>query len=250
MHGKRARWDETAESYLTSSWHSNEAALDKIIAAARPRGGKILDIATGAGHAAFAFAAFADWVIASDTSQAMLDVAAGEADKRGLANIEFTLADAQNLPFAGDSFDGVVCRVAAHHFDDVPRFLQECWRVLKGDGYFVLIDTVGSANAGADRQIHQLETLRDPSHVRDYSVATWGAMVSHAGFRVVHEEVVSKPLDANEWMERMRVEPDVQEQIRTLIGSSSGAFREYLSPTRNGEALVFHLREMLMVLRK
>ena len=250
MHDSQARWDVAADRYRTSSWHSNEAALAHLVEVAKPNGGRALDIATGAGHAALALAPHVDQMIATDTSQRMLEVTAKEAQKRGLGNVLTEYADAQDLPFENSSFDLVVCRTAAHHYSEPMKFLTESMRVLKKDAKLVLIDTTGSDDETADDLIDQFERLRDPSHIRNYTRAAWRKMAARAGFTVESEETVSKPLNAKEWLERSSTPPDVQVQLLDMITFSQGWFREYLSPHGEGDSLTFHLDETTFLLRK
>jgi len=47
---------------------------------------------------------------------------------------------AEQMPYDSAAFDLVTCRVAAHHFSDIPAFVREVARVLKAGGSFLLID--------------------------------------------------------------------------------------------------------------
>lgn len=250
MQGSQTQWDSAADRYRTSSWHSNEAALANLIAVAQPLGGRVLDLATGAGHAALALALFADAVVATDTSQPMLDVTAAEAKKRGLKNVAVELADAQDLPFENESFELVVCRTAAHHFAEPLKFLAEVHRVLKPGERLILIDTTGSDEESADDLVDEFERLRDPSHVRDYTKSAWRKMADRSGFSVEYEETVSKPLNAKEWLERLSTPEESHITLINMITGSQGWFREYLSPHGEGDLLTFHLDETTFVLRK
>lgn len=53
---------------------------------------------------------------------------------RDADNLAFARADAENLPFASDSFDIVVCNHVYEHTDDASRLLSEIHRVMSGDG--------------------------------------------------------------------------------------------------------------------
>ncbi|RPJ68943.1 MAG: methyltransferase domain-containing protein [Alphaproteobacteria bacterium] len=66
------------------------------------KGSKILDVATGTGQQAFAFAKKGYEVIGIDLSEAMLNVA---KKKNKFRNVKFEIADATNLPFEDNSFD-------------------------------------------------------------------------------------------------------------------------------------------------
>ena len=52
-------------------------------------------------------------------------------------------ADAQNLPFEGDSFDSVVCSFGLMHVPDQPKALSEIRRVLKPHGQFIMTSWCG-----------------------------------------------------------------------------------------------------------
>jgi ubiquinone/menaquinone biosynthesis C-methylase UbiE len=57
-----------------------------------------------------------------------------------LAGLEFVQGDAENLPFADESFDAVINVEASHCYPDFPRFLSEVARVLKSCGHFHYAD--------------------------------------------------------------------------------------------------------------
>lgn len=65
----------------------------------------------------------------------MLEVAQAEV---AAANVEWRAADAGALPFAGETFDAVVCQFGAMFFPDKPKAFNEARRVLRADGRFVL----------------------------------------------------------------------------------------------------------------
>jgi ubiquinone/menaquinone biosynthesis C-methylase UbiE len=54
--------------------------------------------------------------------------------------IEFLEGDAENLPFADGSLDGVLLSGLVHHFPQPQRLAQETFRVLKPGGRFVAFD--------------------------------------------------------------------------------------------------------------
>lgn len=53
--------------------------------------------------------------------------------------MSFKVADAHNLPFKESEFDAVFCLEALEHVIDPLRVLQEIYRVLKSDGYAVVL---------------------------------------------------------------------------------------------------------------
>lgn len=100
---------------------------------------KILDVATGTGKLAFAFAKRGYNVTGIDLSEAMLKVA---NKKNKFENAKFLQADATNLPFKDGSFD-VSCVSFALH--DMPLSIREkasmeMTRVTKPKGMIIIVD--------------------------------------------------------------------------------------------------------------
>jgi SAM-dependent methyltransferase len=54
--------------------------------------------------------------------------------------LEFVQGDAENLPFAANTFDTVINVEASHCYPDFPRFLAEVARVLRPGGHFLYAD--------------------------------------------------------------------------------------------------------------
>src|SRR2546423_6946618 len=139
MRDPRTSFEPVAASYLTSAVHSNPNALDRMIEVVQPKGGVVVDVATGAGHTAYAFAPHVDRVIATDITDSMLKLTRNTAMERGIENMDFAYALAENLPFQSGAITGLTCRMGAHHFNDVPRFVKETFRALKPGGWFLLV---------------------------------------------------------------------------------------------------------------
>ena len=105
-----------------------------------PPEGTLLDLATGTGDIAFeAKQAVPDaQVIGADFSLPMMYV--GQQERRG-NTIDWSAADALNLPFPDQYFDAVVSGYLVRNVIDIPRTLTEQHRVLKDDGRIVILDT-------------------------------------------------------------------------------------------------------------
>jgi ubiquinone/menaquinone biosynthesis C-methylase UbiE len=98
----------------------------------------VLETAAGTGIVtrALASALPADVAItATDLNQPMLDYAAA---RPGTERVSWRQADAQNLPFADESFDVVVCQFGIMFFPDKAAGYREAWRVLRADGRFLV----------------------------------------------------------------------------------------------------------------
>jgi ubiquinone/menaquinone biosynthesis C-methylase UbiE len=100
---------------------------------------RVLDVATGTGAQARAFAAVAREVVGIDLSAAMLRVA---SRKHRLPNLQLERADATALPFADGSFDAACISFALHEMPPSvrERVLREMTRVTKRGGTLVVVD--------------------------------------------------------------------------------------------------------------
>ena len=92
--------------------------------------GNILDVACGPGVLTAALAQRAASITAFDATPAMLEKARVHCEEAGLENIIFREGDAQAMPFEDASFDGVVTRLAIHHFTKPQDVMNEVFRVL------------------------------------------------------------------------------------------------------------------------
>lgn len=223
-----------AAAYLTSAVHAQGAdleALKKIVAGVASAGvaPTVLDLGCGGGHVSFAVAPLASCVTACDLSAQMLDVVAAAAAQRKLINIQTERAAAEKLPFADASFDVVISRFSAHHWSDVPAGLREMRRVLRRDGVMVVIDIVAPENPLHDTTLQAVELLRDASHVRDYRVSEWTAMLDAAGFEQQHKSSWKLKMGFDEWIARMRTPPERVAAIRSLLQTAPEETRAYFA---------------------
>jgi len=212
-----AQFGPRAQAYVQSAVHAEGADLDALAAIAeRLRPAQALDLGCGGGHAAYRMAAHAGRVTACDLSAEMLSAVRATAVARGLANVVTELAAAERLPFDAAAFDLVASRFSAHHWQDLDAGLAEARRVARPGGTAVFIDAVAPGRPLLDTHLQAVELLRDPSHVRDYTVAEWAAAVERAGFGVERMEHRRIRIDFAAWIERMRT-PKVQaEAVRAL----------------------------------
>jgi ubiquinone/menaquinone biosynthesis C-methylase UbiE len=217
-----------AERYLTSPVHSAGADLDflarSVAALDEPR---VLDLGCGAGHASFATAPFAREVIAFDLTTAMLEVTAAEAKERGLSNISTTQGSVEELPFNSRHFDFVVSRYSAHHWNAVPRALQEVKRVLKPGGQVCFIDLTGAPFPLLDTHLQSVELARDPSHVRSYTESEWLSFFQAASIEARIEQRWRLALEFSSWVSRIGTSAEGIAAIRSLWSSAPIEVRDY-----------------------
>jgi SAM-dependent methyltransferase len=211
-----------AAAYVQSAIHAQGDDLKQLARLARRRGGaRALDLGCGGGHVAFHLAPEVRDVVAYDLSAEMLAAVAAEAGVRSLANITTRQGAVESLPFADGEFDVVITRFSAHHWRDVPAALREARRVIGPNGVAAFVDCVAPADPLLDTFLQTIELLRDPSHVRDYSVAEWTAMLRAAGFRPGNVTTRRLPLDYAAWIARQRAPAVQADAIRALQTKAS-----------------------------
>ncbi len=214
----RQRFSQYANNYVTSNIHSQGADLDRLLEIAAPQPDWVaVDIATGGGHTALKIAPLVRHMVVTDYAPSMLDEARTFIASQNIINVEFVPADAENLPFSDESFDLVTCRVAAHHFPDVYKFVCESARVLKHGGRLVVQDHVLPDDKKAAAYIEAFEKLRDPSHGRAYNEYEWRGMYLDAGLTVDHSELLARTAKMLTWAERQGCSPDVIERLHVMM---------------------------------
>lgn len=100
-----------------------------------PRGKRVLDVGCGGGLLTEEFARLGCHVVGVDPSTPSIAAARAHARGSGL-DIQYGVAAGEQLPFAGASFDAVVCCDVLEHVTDVDRVLAEAARVLTAGGVY------------------------------------------------------------------------------------------------------------------
>ena len=238
-----------AAYYVTSTSHTDQAVLDRVVELCRPTPDAVaLDVATGAGHTALALAPHVRQVIATDITPEMLDLGRTLQTERGITNVEFKLASVDDLPFADGSFDIVTCRRAAHHFADIHHALAEMRRVLKPGGRLVIDDRSVPEDDFVDATMNRLDVLHDESHVREYRPSEWERMLSEAGFQIEAVETYTRHRPLSSLTDN--VSPENTALIHEIISSLDAGQRRAMNVVdKDGETYINHWFVMLLALK-
>jgi SAM-dependent methyltransferase len=133
--------------YAKIAWLTVPVAEALVVAADPAPGARVLDVATGTGHAALGAARrFCD-VTGIDYVPALIAAARRRADAEGLA-VTFREADAENLPFPDGSFDQVLSAIGVMFTADHQRAADELMRVCRPGGRIALANWVPTGFVG------------------------------------------------------------------------------------------------------
>ena len=188
------RWSAHAEAYRESEAHRSGADLDLLVKWAEGR--TALDVATGGGH------------VARRLREAGFDVVTVDPSPGMRADV---LSTAEHLPFADGSFDVVVSRIAPHHFAEISQAIGEMARV-SGD-LVLIVDNLYRGDV-----VEEAETLRDPTHVRNYGEDEWRQLFVEAGLEVEAVELIDTDIEVEGWLARAGCVGDEAERVRALLG--------------------------------
>jgi SAM-dependent methyltransferase len=151
----------------------NSDALNRIVkmAGATPSD-TVLDVACEPGLLVCAFARVVRHSSGIDITPAM-------QSEQGLQNVSWQLGDVESLPFSDGHFSIVSSRFALHHLQNPLAVLKEMRRVCAPGGRVVVADSSPAADKA--EAFNALERLRDPSHVRAFSIEELRQLFAAAG---------------------------------------------------------------------
>lgn len=245
----REQFSRTAESYVQSPGFSQGIDLEEAARLLQPTQDDILlDVACGGGHSALFFAPMVRSVVASDLAMQMLKRAQEFiSEEGGVENVTFREADAEDLPFPAGAFTLLTCRIAPHHFPDVPRALGEFHRVLRRGGRMAIIDTLLPDDPEIAEFMHTYEQMRDPTHVRAYTQQDWSTMVEAADFILHDIKVIPKTHEFQEWARRTGLNREGVQRLNKLFIEASTKIQDFFQvETFAGEVESFTDQKILI----
>ena len=129
---------------------------------------EILDVGCGIGGSSIYLAQkFNARAVGITLSPVQASRATERALEAGLAtDVQFQVADALDMPFADETFDFVWSMESGEHMPDKEKFIQECYRVLKPGGTFLMATwchrpiTPATGDLTADERQHLADIYR------------------------------------------------------------------------------------------
>ena len=225
--------------------------LNAIVSSVEPnQTDTMLEVAAGTCACGCAFAPFLQNVVCLDATVPMLQIGRQEAQNRHLENMMFVKGYAEELPFLDDSFDILLSRLAFHHFTDPDTAFQEMVRVLKPGGKLVLID-MEAAEEAFRKTKDEIETLRDPSHVKNLSRSEMLDLFSKHTIAVDKCEITEMPTHLNRWLELTKTPDTVRQTIfDRMTADINGLEKTGFDPYQTDKGKCFHQKWVLILGRK
>jgi len=245
----REQFARTADGYVRNRGFATGKDLEEAARLLKPTPeDSLLDVACGGGHTALYFAPMVRSVVASDLTMQMLKKAQEFiSEEGGVENVTFREADAEDLPFPAGAFTLLTCRIAPHHFPDVPRALREFYRVLRRGGRMVVIDTLLPEDPEIAEFYQTMEKMRDPTHIRAHTESEWTRMVTEAGFIVHETRTFPKTHDFQEWAKRAGLTREGVQALNRYFFESSAKIHDYFQiETFAGEVESYTDRKLLV----
>ncbi|MGC8782690.1 MAG: methyltransferase domain-containing protein, partial [Anaerolineae bacterium] len=219
------------------------------LAAPRPTD-HLLDVGTGAGAVALAFAAHVGRVTAIDVAPAMLERAEQARIGADAANVDIHWADAAVLPYPEGTFDLAVGRDLLCYFAELRPLCEGLRRVLRPTGKLLLDEMVGSEDP-VRRATHQaLEMQRDPAIARLYAESEIKQALKDAGFHLEQVELHEVAQNEASWLATSPLSPEERELLLERLHASveEDAAGLHIRRDRNGR-LSFTLRRLRLLAR-
>jgi ubiquinone/menaquinone biosynthesis C-methylase UbiE len=244
----QAQFGPSATAYVKSPGHAAGPDLDQLVAWGKRRGAaRVLDIATGGGHTALAFARFTPSVVAIDVTLPMVRAAREFVTAEGATRVRFLGADVESLPFRDGAFGTVTCRTAAHHFPALLPALRQVARVLRAGGSLLAEDILGHDDEAASAFILEVERRRDPSHVRAFRQLEWTAFLRAAGLTVMDEVIMTKVRAWDDWTRRSRMTPTAKAELEAFVLAAPARYRDAFDFRIDGGRIVSFTDRMLLL---
>lgn len=222
------RWGPTLEEWLAEA---TTAMLDT--AGVRP-GSRVLDVAAGAGGQSLAAARRGASVLATDISPAILELAADDASREGLA-IATRELDGEALDVEPASFDAVISRLGLIYLPDRRRALAGMYRALAPGGRIAaVVYSTAERNAFFAVPVSVIRRRAAlpppaPGQPGPFSLGAPGALeaeLRQAGFRDVGSWTLDAPLRMPTAADCVRFERESFGALHQMLAGLAPARRE------------------------
>jgi SAM-dependent methyltransferase len=212
------RFARTAERVAALQDARAEGLAVEVADFARPVGDeRALDVGTGAGALALAFAPLVREVVGVDPVPELLELARA----RSLPNTEFVEGDGTALPFPDGAFDLAGTHRTLHHVARPDRIVAELARVTRPGGHVLVVDQLAPDDPAEAATLHAFETTRDPSHVRLLTDGELRRLFAANGLELLRERRGNRRRELGAYLELAGCEGDGRARAEELAAGDA-----------------------------
>ncbi|MCC7531044.1 MAG: class I SAM-dependent methyltransferase [Candidatus Melainabacteria bacterium] len=191
-------------------------------------GAHILDLATHQGDTALALVEAGCVVTAVDSSARAIEKCNEILREKNISAIKTAVMKAEQLSFNGTKFDGVTCRMAMHHFDDVPQALRQIAGVLKENAPLIIGDSISPDNRALGEFLMKIGRLRDSTFKTLFTVDDWKKLLLDNGLKMIDYSLSKDTRNATKWLAHSPLSDDEKDCIHDAFVDSSQEVKDYL----------------------
>lgn len=190
-------------------------------------GAHILDLATHHGDTAIALAEAGCIVTAVDSSVKAIEKCNEILTEKNISSVKTAVMNAEQLSFNGTKFDGVTCRMAMHHFDDVPQALRQIANVLKENAPLVIGDSISPDNRALGEFLMKIGRLRDSTFKTLFTVDDWKKLLLDNGLKMIDYSLSKDTRNATKWLAHSPLSDEQKQRIHEAFNHSSQEIKDY-----------------------
>jgi ubiquinone/menaquinone biosynthesis C-methylase UbiE len=170
---------------------------------------------------------------------------------------EFNPDDPQGLPYDSGCFDLVVCTYLSASFDVKSETMREIGRVLRPDGYLLIIDNLvpGSRLRGkkarqmrqAGEYVNTWMRLRNPRHKKYLDQDSWIQLFEDTKGSIEQLTIFEMPQDFDTWADYYSPSPNNRLRLKAMLVQAPEKVRGFLTPVESGDRIAFHMTEVFIL---
>ena len=210
------RFARTAERVAARQDSRAARLAEEVREFARPSGDeRALDVGTGAGALALALAPLVREVVGLDPVPELLELARA----RAAPNTEFVEGDGTALTYPDGAFDLAGTHRTLHHIAQPERIVAELARVTRPGGHVLVVDQLAPGEPAEAAELHEFETVRDPSHARLLTDAELRELFAANRLALLRERNDVEPRELSAYLDLAGCEGDRRTRAEALAAA-------------------------------
>lgn len=227
----------------------SERELRDLVRLTEPLGDeRLLDVGTGTGSVALAFAPHVASVLAVDLSPAMLEQAEAARAAAGVMNVHFRLGEIDVLSLPETSFDIITCHDLLQYATNLNDLLTLLRRLLATKGRLLIDEPVASEDPVKRATLNAIAIRRDSAVVRIWSAREIEAALHAAGLRWLKGERYSVNRGLDEWLSQAAADEVTWSAVTSMLEAGVDADAAGLNSRRGRDGAIIFTESRIRLL--